>query len=201
MSGASEELVRELRTTAAMIRKCGASSMEADFLDTTTDALTAAQATIARLEAELAGAREALRAANEPCWFYYGDDCSSERCRGSIYECIDEDFEYENDEPKGDHVLLISGARPVPDIWVALHYYTEAEKDARDSDDEYTFTEHNSKEDAEAALRRGIEIGQAERPELTRDMVREAYLAAQNCIAPNERFIDRLHAALQERLK
>ncbi len=125
----------------------------AKVMDDAQKVIEAAQARIAALEAELAGARQALRVSNQPHWFYYGDDCSSERCRDSIYECIDEDFEYENGEPGGDHVLLISGARPVPDIWVALHYYTEAEKDARDSDDEYTFTEHSSKEDAEAYIR------------------------------------------------
>lgn len=114
--------------------------------------LEALTARIAQLEAERDAARDALKIANEPHWFYYGDDCSSDRCRDSIYECIDEDFEWDN-RPEGDHVLLISGARPVPDIWVALHYYTEAEKDARDSDDEYTFTEHKTKEEAEAAIR------------------------------------------------
>lgn len=113
---------------------------------------TEAAATIARLKAELDEAREALRKANSASWFYYGDNCESDRCRTDIGECISEDFEWDN-KPEGDHVLLISGARPVPDMWVALHYYTEDEKDERDSDDEHTFTVHASKEEAELAIR------------------------------------------------
>jgi len=106
---------------------------------------------IEALEAENARLREELRKAKQPHWFYFGDGCESDSCRDCIDECISEDFEWDN-KPEGDHVLLISGARPVADMWVALHYYTEAEKDARDSDDEYTYTVHDSEEAARAAL-------------------------------------------------
>ncbi len=109
------------------------------------------RAEYAGLEAERDALQEELRKARLPQWFYYGDDCSGDRCRDSIYECIDEDFSWDN-ESKGDHVLQISGARPVPDIWVALHFYTDAEKYARDSDDQYAFTEHESEQAARAAL-------------------------------------------------
>ena len=103
------------------------------------------------LQAENARLREELKEAKNPHWFYYGDDCSYERCRFSVYECIDEDFLWDN-SAEGDHVLCISGARPVPDIWVALRFFTEEEKNARDSDDDYAFTEHATEEEARAAL-------------------------------------------------
>ena len=108
-------------------------------------ASTAAQAErIAELEAEVARLREAH-------WFYYGDDCSGENCRFNINECISEDFEWDN-RPEGDHVVLISGARPVPDMWLALHYYTEQEKDERGDDEPYTYTIHATAEEARQAL-------------------------------------------------
>ena len=100
---------------------------------------------IDELEAENARLREAH-------WFYLGDDCSSDACRFGIDECISEDFEWDN-AARGDHVLQISGARPVPDMWVALHYYTDAEKDARNDDESYTYTVHATEEAARAALK------------------------------------------------
>lgn len=95
---------------------------------------------------------EALRKAEQAQWFYYGDDCSSDACRFSIDECIDEDFEFYVGKSEGDHVLQISGARPVPDMWVALHYFTEAEKDERQDDEPYTYTVHATEENARAAI-------------------------------------------------
>jgi len=107
---------------------------------------------------EIERLREALSKADEAHWFYYGDDCSSEQCRFSIHECIDEDFEWDN-RPVGDHVLQIAGARPVPDMWVSLHYFTEEEKDARQDDEPYAYTVHATEEEARAALAaRGLTI-------------------------------------------
>lgn len=102
---------------------------------------------VARIE-ELEGT---LRKANEPQWFYLGDDCSSDQCRFCIDECISEDFEWDNHR-NGDHVLHISGARPVPDMWVALHYFTDAEKDERQDDEPYAYTVHATEDEARAAL-------------------------------------------------
>jgi hypothetical protein len=101
--------------------------------------------------AEIERLREALRLSNEAHWFYLGDDCSSDQCRFSIDECIDEDFEWDN-RPQGNHVLQISGAKPVPDMWVALHYFTDAEKDERGEDNPYDYTVHATEEAARAAL-------------------------------------------------
>lgn len=106
------------------------------------------RARVEALEEENARLKARLKAAE---WFYYGDECSSDQCRDSIDECIDEDFRWDN-KPEGDHVLLVSGARPVPDMWVALHYYTEAEKDERGSDDEYAYTVHATEDEARQAL-------------------------------------------------
>lgn len=95
---------------------------------------------------------ERLRKANKAEWFYYGDDPSSDQCRDSIDECISEDFEWCN-KPKGDHVLQISGAKPVPDMWVALRYFTEAEMDERQDDADYVYTVHATEEEARQALK------------------------------------------------
>ena len=103
---------------------------------------------IEALTAEVERLRAALKEAH---WFYLGDDCSSDQCRFGIDECISEDFEWDN-PAKGDHVLQISGARPVPDMWIALHYFTDAEKDERDDDEPYAYTVHATEEEARAAL-------------------------------------------------
>lgn len=106
---------------------------------------------IEQLEAEVERLRVALAEASEAHWFYYGDDYSSERCQFSIDECISEEFEWGN-KSEGDHVLKISGARPVPDMWIALHYFTEAEKDERQDDEPYAYTVHATEDEARAAL-------------------------------------------------
>lgn len=105
----------------------------------------------AGLVARIAELEGTLRKANEPQWFYLGDDCSSDQCRFCIDECISEDFEWDNHR-NGDHVLHISGARPVPDMWVALHYFTDAEKDERQDDEPYAYTVHATEDEARTAL-------------------------------------------------
>jgi hypothetical protein len=52
-----------------------------------------------------------------------------------------------------------------------------------------------------AALRRGIEIGEANRKELTREMVLAAALVASPYGCITDRYVNELHAALQEQLK
>lgn len=109
------------------------------------------EAEVERLREELGQLQLALERANSAHWFYYGTDCEGDKCRFDISECISEDFEWDN-TPEGDHVLQISGARPVPDMWVALHYFTESEKDEREDDEEYAFTVHETEEAAKSAL-------------------------------------------------
>lgn len=124
--------------------------MEANHRTQSTAAL---QAENEKLRAEVERLREENAQLKGAHWFYLGDDTSSENCRFDIGECISEDFEWDN-RPEGKHVLQISGARPVPDMWVALRYYTENEKDTRADDEPYTFTVHETKESAQAALAR-----------------------------------------------
>ena len=107
---------------------------------------------LAALQRERAELEAKIKRLNGAHWFYLGNDCESEKCRFSLDECIDEDFEWEN-KAEGDHVLQISGARPVPDMWLALHYFTEEEMDARNSDDKYTYTVHSTEDDACQAIR------------------------------------------------
>jgi len=106
----------------------------------------------AGLVAEVGRLQDALRKSNEPHWFYLGDDGSSDQCRFGIDDCITEDFEWDNHR-HGDHVLQISGARPTPDMWVALHYFTDAEKDERQDDEPYAYTVHATENEARAALK------------------------------------------------
>lgn len=106
---------------------------------------------LAAVTAERDALLEALRKAEQAQWFYYGDDCSSDACRFSIHECI-EDFEFSGGKPKGDHIIQISGARPVPDMWTTLHYFTDEEKDDRQDDEPYTYTIHATAEAARAAI-------------------------------------------------
>ena len=105
----------------------------------------------AGLVAEVKRLREELRLIKRGEWFYLADDMSSDRCRFSPYEVIDEDWLYDN-RAEGSHVIQIEVATPLPDIWCAVRFFTDAEKEARQSDDEYELTEHDSEEAARAAL-------------------------------------------------
>lgn len=121
------------------------------FLVNNAPAILEALTERASMAAEIERLRADVARLREPHWFYLGDDCSSDQCRFGIDECIAEDFEWDN-PPEGDHVLQITGARPVPDMWVALHYFTEEEMDQRDDDEPYTYTVHTTEEEARAAL-------------------------------------------------
>ena len=50
-------------------------------------------------------------------------------------------------------VFPIERALRLPDIYAAVRAYSEAEKEARNSDDEYSVTWHLSEEEARAALK------------------------------------------------
>lgn len=100
---------------------------------------------------------ERLRKLARPQWFYYGDDCSSDQCRDSVHECIDGDFLWGNNA-EGSHVLEISTATNLPTIWALVRFFTEDEKNARDSDDDYEVTEFASEDEARAALKAAQEV-------------------------------------------
>lgn len=108
----------------------------------TTDA-----ARIAALEAEL----ERLRKMAQPEWFYLAGDTSSDRCRFSPDEVIDEDWLWDN-RAEGSTVVQIETATRCPDIWCAVKFFTNEEKDARGLDDDYELTEHATEEEARATL-------------------------------------------------
>lgn len=115
-------------------------------------------------EFELAFARhreastEALRAENarlrellQPKWFYLAGDMSSDKCRFSPYEVIDEDWLYQN-RGVGSAVVKIEAATTCPDIWCAVRFFTDEEREVQGSDEPYIFTEHATEEAARAAL-------------------------------------------------
>ena len=105
------------------------------------------QERIAELEAEVARLRKQCR----PEWFYLAGDMSSDRCRFSPHEVIDEDWLYDN-RGEGSAVVQIECATQCPDIWLAVRFFTDEEKDQRGSDDDYELTEHETEEEARAAL-------------------------------------------------
>ena len=122
-----------------------------DATEANANLIASAPAMMDRIEAQAAEIERLRERLREAHWFYLGDDCSSDQCRFGIDDCISEDFEWDN-PPMGDHVLQISGARQVPDMWVALHYFSEEEKDERDDDEPYSYTVHATEEEARAAL-------------------------------------------------
>lgn len=109
-----------------------------------------------RCEAEAAEARaevERLKALKtpRPQWFYLAGDMSSDKCRFGVHEVIDEDWLWDN-RAEGSAVVQIETATPCPDIWCAVRFFTDVEKDERASDDDYEFSEHATEEEARQAL-------------------------------------------------
>ncbi len=103
---------------------------------------------IEALEAE----NERLRGALEPQWFYAGEDQSSDQCRFSIDEVLEDELCGWGPPKTGKHVVHVSTALPGPDIWVAVHVFTDEEKDARDDDETWAFREFSTEAEARAAL-------------------------------------------------
>ncbi len=104
---------------------------------------------IEALEAENKRLREAL----EPQWFYAGEDQSSDQCRFSIDEVLEDELCGWGPPKTGRHVVHVSTALPGPDIWVAAHVFTDEEKDARDDDETWAFEEFSTEAEARAALK------------------------------------------------
>jgi hypothetical protein len=102
-------------------------------------------ALIASLEAE----NKRLRSLTLPEWFYDGDDgdCGSDACRDSVWGVIDN-----HDLDPGHWLIEVATARQLPSIWALVRVFTNEEKDERESDDAYEFTEFASVGDARAAL-------------------------------------------------
>lgn len=104
---------------------------------------------IEALEAE----NERLRAKLQPQWFYAGEDQSSDQCRFSVDEVLEDELCGWGPPKTGKHVVHVSTALPGPDIWVAVHVFTDEEKDARDDDETWAFEEFSTEAEARAALK------------------------------------------------
>ena len=96
---------------------------------------------------------ERLRGMLKPQWFYLDDDHSSDQCRFSPYEVVNEDFfGWDFSEKEGPHLVHISTAMHGPDIWAVVRVLTDAEKDARQDDEPLLIAEYTTEEEARAAL-------------------------------------------------
>lgn len=115
--------------------------------------ITAAQEAIAAARRERDAEKAALEAENQklrqmlvPQWFY-ADGYFSEECCDSpdeIIECLD--------LAPGRHIVSVDCAGPMPSIWCAVHVRTDEEMDAEQTDERVTFTEHQTKDAALAAI-------------------------------------------------
>jgi hypothetical protein len=122
--------------------------------------IAALEAGCAGLVAENARLREALsryEGPNAGTWFYPDGDTSSDACCMDASEVLDERY-FDYDGPKTG-VFPIERAAALPKIYAAVRAFTDEEKDARDSDDEYEATFHLSEDDARTALRGDREQG------------------------------------------
>ncbi|OJH45155.1 hypothetical protein [Paracoccus sp. SM22M-07] len=100
------------------------------------------------VEAELSKLRKMLR----PEWFYEADCHDSEKCCFDLTEVLEEHYFYDRPR-KGNHVVQISCATSLPDIWAAVRVDCKCtDEDDCDCDTDLIVTEHDSKEAAEAAL-------------------------------------------------
>jgi hypothetical protein len=109
------------------------------------------QATEARAQVEqLRKALEKYEGPNAGTWYYPEGDTSSDACCHSEYEVLDERY-FDYDGPKTG-VFSIERAVALPPLYAAVHAFTDAEKDERDSDDEYEVTFHVTADEARAAL-------------------------------------------------
>lgn len=142
--------VRQSDLEALHVREAAAKAeldLKATEAMTLRDRLAAAKADAKRLAEENARLRKMLN----PEWFYLAGDMSSDRCRFSAWEVIDEDWAPDHNE-EGAAIVQIETATRCPDIWALVHFFTEEEKDARQSDDEYEIIEFASEAEAQAAL-------------------------------------------------
>ncbi|MGI4744937.1 MAG: hypothetical protein ACRYGI_11575 [Janthinobacterium lividum] len=81
-------------------------------------------------------------------WFYPEGDHSSDESRFSPDEVIDYALEGES----VSRVVCIERAASLPSVYAAVRVWTDAEKDARQSDDDYDYTLFATHEEAQAAL-------------------------------------------------
>lgn len=117
-----------------------------------TTRLSAETARADKAEAEAKALREALKkyeSLTAGDWFYPDGQTSEDYCRTSPSEVLDEHYEVTHDK---SGVYVIERALKLPDIYAAVRVFSDEEKDARGSDDDYVDTYHLTREEAEAAL-------------------------------------------------
>lgn len=119
-----------------------------EIIDSALDTLAWQRREIDRLKEEV----ERLRKMLGPQWFYAGEDQSSDNCRFSIDEVLEDELCGWGPPKTGKHVVHVSTALPGPDIWVAVHVFTDEEKDERGDDETWSFEEFSTEAEARAAL-------------------------------------------------
>ena len=81
-------------------------------------------------------------------WWYPQGETDSEHCSLDPGEVIDDCY-----SPRAvTQVIPLSRAASLPDVYAAVRVWSDAEKDQRDDDEDYSFTLHNSEAEARAAL-------------------------------------------------
>lgn len=82
-------------------------------------------------------------------WFYPDGDTSSEACCDNVDEVLTERYEAQHD---GSAIYVIERAVKLPDLHVSVRVFSEEEKAARGSDDDYVASLHLTAEEARTAL-------------------------------------------------
>lgn len=100
---------------------------------------------IEQLRAEI----ERLQKLVEPEWFYPGPEYESESCCFSADEVVQNELEWSG--AVGEvRVIEIARATSLPTVWACAKVLTDEERLAREDDEDFVFTLHDSKEAAEA---------------------------------------------------
>ena len=90
---------------------------------------------------------------NAGSWFYPEGDTSSDECRFSPSEVVDNYAEGLRDGTKG--VCVIERAVSLPDIYAAVRVLTDEERDELGEDESHVYTLHATLAEAQAALEAG----------------------------------------------
>lgn len=106
------------------------------------------QSRIGKLEGALM-ARPPINPSDGSWWYPEGDTSSDACCHGPTEALEGPADEMDEGESR---VVVLERALSLPDVYAALHVFTEAEKDARDDDDPWDFTLHTTPDEARAAL-------------------------------------------------
>lgn len=104
---------------------------------------------LAAAENERDALREKYEGVKAGDWFYPDGDTSSEACCDNVDEVLTERYEAQHD---GSAIYVIERAVKLPDLHVSVRVFSEEEKAARGSDDDYVASLHLTAEEARTAL-------------------------------------------------